>query len=102
MTELRYPLKSSRYRALSKKYPKPRSLTDADYQNMLLKPGQGGVWDREWLRIMALLRQKEITRDNRLAVVDIDGQLQFIQVDTIPFFYCDGKIVEQYVREWTG
>jgi len=99
---MRYPLRSSRFRALSKKYPKTRSLTDGDYQHMLLKSGQGGVWDREWLRIMALLRQRKIVRDNRLAVVDIDGLLQFLQLDTIPFFHCDGKIVEQYLRDWTG
>ena len=97
--KLKYPLRSSRYRALAKKYPKARSMTDAVYQKMLQKSGRAGVWDREWLRIMALLRNKKIVGDNRLAVVDIDGLLQFIRLDTIPFFYMKGKFIEQYVRE---
>ena len=58
--------------------------------------------DREHDRIMALLRSGKLQRDNRLAVVDIDGLLQFTQLDFIPFFYCDGEVVEQYLRDWTG
>jgi hypothetical protein len=58
------------------------------------------IYNREYSRVMGLIRSGKLERDNRLAVVDIDGLLQFVQLDFIPFFYCSGEVVEGYINEW--
>ena len=54
----------------------------------------------EYERIMALLRSGDLVRDNHYAVVDIDGLLQFTQLDFIPFFYCSGSFIEDYLKDF--
>jgi len=58
--------------------------------------------DREYDRIMQLIREKKIETDPRLVVVEIDGLLQFMRADFIPFIYCPGEIVEGYLKDWWG
>lgn len=100
--KMRYPLRSSRFRALARKYPKPSLMADLTYKKMLLNKQPDGVFDREWLRTMRLIKRREVVRDSLLAVVDIDGLLQFTQLDFIPFFYCPTKRVEELLRWWDG
>jgi len=60
------------------------------------------IWDREYDRIMKLVREKKLETDPSLIVVDVDGLLQFMRADFIPFFYVPGEIVEIYLSEWFG
>lgn len=58
--------------------------------------------ESEIRRLSGLLGSGEIIRDHRLAVVEIDGLLQFMRLDTIPFLHHDGEMVERLLEDWTG
>lgn len=56
--------------------------------------------EKEYQRILKLIRSGKIKHDNLLVVVDIDGLLQFMRLDFIPFFYCPTERVEEYLEDW--
>ena len=56
----------------------------------------------EYERILGLLRSGEIKGDSTLIVFSCDGILQFSRADLVPFFYCSGSVVEEYLKDWTG
>ncbi len=58
--------------------------------------------EKEYDRIRDLIRKGEIDLDNRLALTEIDGLVQFFRVDLIGFFYLDGSLVEELLGELVG